>query len=76
MVKTEFYLTREDGVRLMRSYSDANMMIQNQDGVRYSEAIDPETVGRTYTETAELIPDSMRLTRRVDSLEKAILSKI
>lgn len=75
MIKTTLYTTREDGVRLVRSYSDEGMIIQNQDGVRYSEAIDPETVSRTYTETAEPIPDAMRLTRRVESLEKAMLSK-
>ena len=56
MVKTEFYMTRPDGVRLVRAYSDIGMMIE-RDGVRYSEAVDPEDLGRVYTETDEPIPD-------------------
>ena len=40
-IKTEFYRTREDGVNLVRTYSDINHYI-DRDGVNYSEAIDPE----------------------------------
>ena len=50
MIVTEFYKTREDGVRLVRTYSDAGMLIE-RDGVVYEEAIDPEDSGRVYTET-------------------------
>lgn len=50
MIKKEFYMTRSDGVRLVRTYSDANMHIM-RDGVMYSEAIDPEELNRQYTET-------------------------
>lgn len=52
MIKTEFYRTRPDGVKLYRTYSDKNMMIQ-KDGTEeiYSEAIDVENSGFTYTET-------------------------
>lgn len=52
MILTEFYKTREDGVNLYRTYSDKNMMIQ-KDGTEelYSEAIDVENSGFTYTET-------------------------
>lgn len=52
MIITEFFRVREDGVTLNRSYSDIGMMIR-QDGtnVLYDEAIDPENMGRTYTET-------------------------
>ena len=49
-IKTEFYRTREDGVNLVRTYSDINHYIE-RDGVIYSEAIDPEELGRQYTET-------------------------
>lgn len=35
---------------LTRAYSDANMLIE-RDGVRYEEAVDPKSYGRTYTET-------------------------
>ncbi len=50
MIKTEFYLTRGDGVKLYRTYSTSGKMIE-RDGELYSEAIDPEGVNRTYTET-------------------------
>ena len=50
MIIVEYYKTRKDGVVLNRTYSDAGMMIE-RDGVRYSEAIDPAELGRTYTET-------------------------
>ena len=54
MIITEYYRTREDGVVLNRTYSDAGMMIE-RDGVRYSEAIDPAELNRQYTETDEPI---------------------
>ena len=52
MIKTDFYMERTDGVKLYRTYSDRNMMIQ-KDGTdeTYSEAIDVENSGFTYTET-------------------------
>ena len=57
MIVTEFYREREDGVKLYRTYSDQNrMMLQDGTNVLYSEAIDPENSGRTYTETDEPIP--------------------
>lgn len=51
-IVTEYYRTREDGVILVRTYSDIGMMIE-RDGVRYSEAIDPAELGRVYIETDE-----------------------
>ena len=52
MVKREFYTQRKDGVKLYRTYSDAGMMIrQNETGVEYAEAIDVEGAPYTYTET-------------------------
>ena len=51
---TEYFRTREDGVVLNRTYSDKNMMIE-RDGVRYSEAIDPDNFNRQYTETEDPI---------------------
>lgn len=52
MIKTEYYMTRSDGVVLVRTYSDEGKMIRKigTDEV-YAEAIDPEGSGRTYTET-------------------------
>ena len=51
MIKTDFYIERKDGVKLYRTYSDRNMMIK-KDGTEeiYSEAIDVEDSGYTYTE--------------------------
>ena len=52
MIQREFYTQRKDGVKLYRTYSDAGMMIlQNETGVDYAEAIDVEGASYTYTET-------------------------
>ena len=52
MIQREFYKQRKDGVKLYRTYSDAGMMIrQNETGVEYAEAIDVESASYTYTET-------------------------
>ena len=57
MIKTELYQTRSDGVKLYRTYSDTNMLIrQDQTGAEYSEAVDIENSGYTYTETTTPIP--------------------
>lgn len=52
MVKTEFFETRADGVKLYRTYSDDEKMelLQNETGQRYGEAIDVEGAPYTYTE--------------------------
>ena len=52
MIITEYYMTRSDGVVLVRTYSDAGKMIRKSgtDEV-YTEAFAPEGSGRTYTET-------------------------
>lgn len=55
MIVTEFYMTRDDGVKLYRTYSDEGFYIE-RDGEMYEEAIDPESAGRTYTETTETFP--------------------
>lgn len=55
MIVTEYFMTREDGVVLNRTYSDLGMMIE-RDGAMYVEAVDPADLGRTYIETAEPIP--------------------
>lgn len=55
MIKTENIIVR--GVQAVRTYSDAGYMIQNADGVKYDQAIDPAGSGRVYTETDELVPD-------------------
>lgn len=50
----EYYKTRDDGVVLIRTYSDAGMMIE-RDGNLYEEAVDPKEFKREYTETDQPI---------------------
>ena len=57
MIVTEFYMTRDDGVNLYRTYSDQHMMIMQETGVLYEDAIDVENSGHTYTETDIPIPE-------------------
>lgn len=50
------YMTREDGVRLIRTYSDENKKImQKPTMVVYDEAIDVEDAAYEYEETDELV---------------------
>ena len=57
MIVTEYFMTRKDGVILNRTYSDAGYYIlQNETGIKYSEAVDVEDAPYTYSETDELIP--------------------
>lgn len=56
-IVTEYHKTREDGVRLVRTYSNAGMMIE-RNGISYDEAIDPEELGRDYIETNEPCDDA------------------
>lgn len=52
MIEKEFYIERKDGVKLYRTYSDRNVMIQKDSTEEiYSEAIDVENAPYTYTET-------------------------
>lgn len=54
MIVKEFYMTRKDGVKLYRNYSDQNKMIlQVETGIKYAEAIDVEFAPYTYQETDE-----------------------
>lgn len=56
MIKKELYLTRKDGVKLYRTYSDQNKYIlQLPTNIKYGEAIDVENAPYTYVETDELI---------------------
>ena len=56
MIKSEFYITREDGVDLIRTYSDEQLRIrQIETGAIYDEAIDVSPVVYTYEETDEPI---------------------
>ena len=56
MIITEFYTTRPDGVKLYKTYSDADLRIKCvQTNQIYDSAIDVENRGYTYIETNEHI---------------------
>lgn len=58
MVKREFYKQRKDGVNLYRTYSDeGKMLLQNETGIEYAEAIDVEDAPYTYSETDKLVEE-------------------
>lgn len=51
------------GKSLIRTYSDSGYMVE-RDGVRYSEAIDPADLNRTYTETDEPVDSDLTETEQ------------
>ena len=56
MIVTEYYKTRADGIKLIRTYSDeGRQIIQNETGIVYSEAIDVENAPYTYSESDEAL---------------------
>lgn len=56
MIVKEEYMTRADGVKLYRTYSDSGLkIVQNETGVTYDEAIDVENASYTYSESDEPI---------------------
>lgn len=56
MIKKEFYMTRTDGVKLYRTYSDEGFKIkQLPTEIIYDEAIDVEDAPFTYIETKEKV---------------------
>ena len=70
MIVTEYDATRKDGVVLNRTYSDAGFyIIQNETGIKYSEAVDVEGAPYTYAETDELIPVEGNEATEADYLE-------
>lgn len=74
MIQREFYTQRKDSVKLYRTYSDAGMMIrQNETGMEYAEAIDVEGASYTYTETETPIETSdMTTEERLQDAETAL----
>ena len=72
MVKKEYYKTLEDGTVLIRTYSDSNhYIIQDGTGIEYSEAIDPEQMNRTYTESEKIIKeDSISEESELEDMDK------
>ena len=72
MVKKEYYKTLEDGTVLVKTYSDSNhYIIQDGTGIEYSEAIDPENMNRTYTESEKTIEeDSITEESKLEDMNK------
>ena len=72
MIKKEYYKTLEDGTVLVRTYSDSNhYIIQDGTGIEYSEAIDPENMNRTYTESEKTIEeDSITEESKLEDVDK------
>lgn len=49
---------RLEGTDLVKAYSDAkHYIISNESGVLYAEAVDPDFMNRTYTESDRLIEE-------------------
>ena len=58
MVVREFFRTRNDGVNLYRTYSDeGRVLVQNETGIEYAEAIDVEDAAYTYSETDKMVEE-------------------
>lgn len=58
MIVKEYYMTRRDGVRLFRTYSDQHLyIIQEQTNILYDEAIDVENAPYTYIESNQPIEE-------------------
>ena len=73
MIQREFYTQRKDGVKLYRTYSDAGMMIrQNETGAEYAEAIDVENAAYTYEETDMSIDTDELTDMRLSAVEQSI----
>lgn len=74
MIQRKFYTQRKDGVKLYCTYSDAGMMIrQNETGMEYAEAIDVEGMSYTYTEMETPIETSdMTTEERLQDAETAL----
>ena len=72
MIKKEYYKTLEDGTILIRTYSDSNhYIIHDGTGIEYSEAIDPENMNRTYTESEKIIEgDSITKESELEDVDK------
>lgn len=83
MIKKEYYKTREDGVKLYRTYSDSGHKIKRvSDGITYGDAIDVsenveyEEVDEyidtellySYEEVLEVVDKSKDITRKINQL--------
>ena len=71
MIQTEIYNTMPDGTVLVRTYSDSgHYIIQGETGIEYSEAVDPEKMGRTYTESDRVIEGFEAVPEKSEMMEE------
>lgn len=68
-VKTEYYMTRKDGVVLNKTYSNEGRYVV-RDGVAYDMAIDPADLNRQYTE-GDIIPPEETDVTEIEEKAKA-----
>ncbi len=62
MIVKEYFTTRKDGIKLYRTYSDANKIIHKiGTNEEYSDAIDVETAKYVYEETDKEIPEELNI---------------
>lgn len=61
MIKKDYFDTRNDGIKLYKTYSDEGYKIkQIETGLIYDEAIDIETTNYSYEETDIYIEEDMK----------------
>lgn len=60
MIKKEFYKTRNDGIKLFKTYSDQHLKIkQVETNIIFEEAIDVENAPYSYEETDKKIENEV-----------------
>ena len=69
MIQKEYFRTRKDGVKLFKSYSDANKYIRKVGTEEvYTEAVDVENANFEYEETDEIIEKIEEPLSMIDSI--------
>ena len=80
MIVKEYFMTRKDGIKLYRTYSDANKIIYKiVTDEEYVDAIDVETAEYVYEETDKEIPEELnmeQITLKVEEIANYINQKI
>lgn len=62
-------IKRDNAVNLIKTYSDMGyLLLQNETGAVYSEAIDVENSGYTYTETDQASDETVTAEQALDIL--------
>lgn len=73
MIIREEFKTRNDGVKLFRTYSDEGFkIVQNETGIVYAEAIDVENAPYTYSESEESADEEVSAEEALAELMEAL----